>query len=132
LDRFFGDEQGSGSQGQNQGPGGSTSGGGGSQAFEGDTGGEEVQPEEVDEGDLSGDQTGEDMEAGEGVPEREGGRLGPGDPELDARVDALMDEIRSGMMDRREPHAPAGGEGAGGNQAGIVDGDDIDSATGDL
>ena len=127
LDRFFGDEPGSGSQGQ--GSGGSTSGGSGSQGLDGDTGGEEVQLEEVDEGDLYGDEIGQDMETGEGVSEGEGERPYS---KWDARVDNLIDDIKAGMLERREPPAPEGGEGLGGNQAGIVDGDDIDSATGTL
>jgi hypothetical protein len=47
---------------------------------------------------------------------------------LDARIDALMNEIKSGMEGRPEPPDSAGGGDIGSSNAGIIDGDESDSA----
>jgi hypothetical protein len=125
LDRFFGDTEegdsqdqgsgrstpaGEGSRGQgggtygggSQGSGidGSSSGGGSRLNSQVDTVSGDVEVEEADEGDLIGDEYAEDVEE-EVIPESEWGdhATGQGHEELNARIDALMDEIKAGMQD---------------------------------
>jgi hypothetical protein len=93
----------------------------------------DVEVEEADEGDLIGDEYAEDVEE-EVIPESEWGghATGQGNEELNARIDALMDEIKAGMQDQAEPPDSAGGGESGGSQAGIIDGDESGSVREDF